>query len=208
MIKSFSSLKSSKVIVELGMGDGRLLEKLAKCDDNIHSDYYIGIEIDKQQYEEANRRINLVNIGLLNGSFEDIVPIFPDDCFDLVIAALPDPDFIDILKRQKWESFYKVVYSKLKNHGSFQLITELTDELLQPISNKVYYKWVEWLSTTFQSMGFVLLTKEEGAPLDYSTRCIDQFRGDPERIRMITLTFGKSILMNLNQDWLTSEHQL
>jgi len=32
MIKSFSFSKSSKVIVELGMGDGRLLEKLAKCD--------------------------------------------------------------------------------------------------------------------------------------------------------------------------------
>jgi cyclopropane fatty-acyl-phospholipid synthase-like methyltransferase len=197
MIKSFSS-KSSKVIVELGMGDGRLLEKLAKCGGNIHSNYYIGIELDKQQYKEASRRINLVNIGLLNGSFEDIVPMFPNDYFDLVIAVLPDPDFIDILKQHKWQLFYKVVYSKLKNHGSFQLITELTDELLQPISDKVYYKWVEWLSTTFQSMGFVLLTKEEGAPSDYSTRCLDQFRGDPERIRMITLTFGKSVVIKLN----------
>ncbi|HZC21486.1 MAG TPA: hypothetical protein VE223_07555, partial [Nitrososphaeraceae archaeon] len=67
MTKSFSSTPS-KVIVELGMGDGRLLEKLAKCDDNIRSTY-IGIELDKQQYENAKRRINFVNTILLNGSF-------------------------------------------------------------------------------------------------------------------------------------------
>src|SRR2546428_9984426 len=125
MIKSFNPSKSSKVIVELGMGDGRLLEKLAKRDSNVHSTYYVGIELDKQQYEDAKRRINLVNLRLFNGSFEDIVPTFSDECFDLVIAVLPDPDFIDKLKQQKWQSFYKVVYSKLKNHGSFQLITEL-----------------------------------------------------------------------------------
>ena len=190
MTKSFSSSTPSKVIVEIGMGDGQLLEKLAKCDDNIYSTY-IGIELDKQQYENAKRRINFVNTILLNGSFEDILPTFPDDFFDLVIAVLPDPDFIDNLQHWKWVSFYKVVYSKLKNHGLFQLITELTDELLQPISDKIYYDWVEYLSTTFQSIGFVLLTKEEGAPSDYSTRCIDQFRGDPERIRMITLNFEK-----------------
>jgi cyclopropane fatty-acyl-phospholipid synthase-like methyltransferase len=192
MTKSFSSSTPSKVIVEIGMGDGQLLEKLAKCDDNIHSTY-IGIELDKQQYENAKRRVNFVNTILLDGSFEDIFPTFPDDFFDLVIAVLPDPDFIDNLQQWKWESFYKVVYSKLKNHGLFQLITELTDELLQPIPDKVYYDWVEYLSTTFQSIGFVLLTKEEGAPSDYSTRCIDQFRGDPERIRMITLNFEKKI---------------
>jgi cyclopropane fatty-acyl-phospholipid synthase-like methyltransferase len=192
MTKSFSSSTPSKVIVEIGMGDGQLLEKLAKCDDNIYSTY-IGIELDKQQYENARRRINFVNTILLNGSFEDILPTFPDDFFDLVIAVLPDPDFIDNLQQWKWVSFYKVVYSKLKNHGLFQLITELTDELLQPISDKIYYDWVEYLSTTFQSIGFVLLTKEEGAPSDYSTRCIDQFRGDPERIRMITLNFEKRV---------------
>lgn len=192
MTKSFSSSTPSKVVVEIGMGDGRLLEKLVKCDGNIHSTY-IGIELDKQQYENAKRRINFVNTILLNGSFEDILPTFPDDFFDLVIAVLPDPDFIDNLQQWKWESFYKVVYSKLKNRGLFQLITELTDELLQPISDKIFYDWVEYLLTTFQSIGFVLLTKEEGAPSDYSTRCIDQFRGDPERIRMITLNFEKKI---------------
>lgn len=181
------------MIVELGSGDGRILEKLAKSDNNYHtnSHTYIGIELDSTQYKDSKRRISLDNVKLLNGSFEDIIPIFPDNYLDLVIAVLPDPNFIDKTKQYKWEPFYKTIYSKLKNNGSFQLVTEITDELFQPVSDEVYTKWVEWLSTTFQSMGFILAAKYAGAPLAYSSRCINQFRGDPERIRMVTMRFEK-----------------
>ena len=190
--KSFRSSESSKVVVELGTGDGHILEKLAKSNNNhANSSTYIGIELDRKQYEDSIRWINLNNVKLLNGSFEDIIPFFPDDYLDLVIAVLPDPDFIDKTKQYKWEPFYKAVYSKLKNNGSFQLVTEITDELFQPVSDEVYIRWIEWLLTTFQSIGFILVTKHDGAPLDYSSKCIDQFRGDPERIRMVTLHFEK-----------------
>jgi tRNA G46 methylase TrmB len=193
ILKSLCSSGSSHVIVELGSGDGCILEKLAKSDSDYHtnSHIYIGIELDSTQYEDSKRRISLKNVKLLNGSFEDIMPIFPDNYLDFVIAVLPDPNFIDMAKQRKWEPFYKTVYSKLKNNGSFQLVTEITDELFQPVSDEVYNKWVEWLSTTFQSMGFILATKYAGAPLAYSSRCINQFRGDPERIRMVTMHFEK-----------------
>ena len=183
-------ISSSKLIVELGMGDGRFLVNLAMHDNDVNSTY-IGIELDKQQYEDAKTHINLRNVQIINGSFEDLVPNFPDNSIDRFIAILPDPAFIDQLKQKKWESFYRVVYSKLKNYGSFQLVTELTDNLLQPISDKVYDKWVEWLTITFQSIGFELINKKEGAPSGYSTRCIDCFRGDPERIRLVTLDLIK-----------------
>ncbi len=193
IVKSLCSSESSHVIVELGSGDGRILENLAKSDNNYHtnSHLYIGIELDSTQYEDSKRRISLNNVKLLNGSFEDIIPIFPDNYLDLVIAVLPDPNFIDKTKQYKWEPLYKTIYSKLKNNGSFQLVTEITDELFQPVSDEVYNKWVEWLSTTFHSMGFLLATKYAGAPLAYSSRCINQFRGDPERIRMVTMHFEK-----------------
>ena len=192
--KSFRSSESSKVVVELGTGDGHILEKLAKSNNNhANSSTYIGIELDRKQYEDSIRRINLNNVKLLNGSFEDIIPFFPDDYLDLVIAVLPDPNFIDRTKQHKWEPFYKTLYSKLKNNGSFQLVTEITDELFQPVSDEVYIRWIEWLLTTFQSIGFILVTKHDGAPLDYSSKCIDQFRGDPERIRMVTLHFEKRL---------------
>jgi tRNA G46 methylase TrmB len=190
--KSFSSSESSKVIVELGTGDGHILEKLAKSDnDHNCSSTYIGIELDRTQYEDTKRRITLKNVKLLNASFEAIMPIFPDDYLDLVIAVLPDPNFIDKAKQYRWMTLYRAVYSKLRNNGSFQLVTEITDELFQPVSDEVYSKWVEWLSTTFQSIGFILVTKHDGPPSNYSSRCIDQFKGDPERIRMVTLHFEK-----------------
>ena len=191
MVKSFRLSDFPHVIVELGSGDGHILEKLAKSDHNTPPCTYIGIELDRQQYEDRKKRINLDNVKLLNGSFEDIIPIFPDSCLDLVIAVLPHPNFIDRTKQHKWEPFYKTLYSKLKNNGSFQLVTEITDELFQPVSDEIYAKWVKWLSTTFQSMGFLLVTKHAGAPLEYSSRYINQFRGDPERICMVTLHFEK-----------------
>ena len=109
---------SSKIIVELGIGDGRLLEELAKNDDS--DSLYIGIEKDEKQCESAKLRINHRNVRIINGAFEDILPRFPNDSLDRVIAVLPSPDFIDYDKYQIWKSFYSIVRLKLKNSGSFQ----------------------------------------------------------------------------------------
>ncbi len=92
----------SPTVVEIGMGDGRLLELLANNDcrvDRGRSITYIGIEIDKEQYECAKSRIKLGNVKLINGSFKDILPRFPDWSVDKIIAVLPDPTFIDPVKR-------------------------------------------------------------------------------------------------------------
>ena len=183
---------SPKVIVELGMGDGRLLKAISGNDHDKNS-FYIGIEVDKSQYEQAISQNKLVNVKLLNGSFEDILPAFSDNSLYRVISVLPDPKYIDQLKEQKWKYLYKIVYEKLENYGTLELVTEITDDLLQEVSDQVYNKWIEWLKYTFQSMGFQRVTSREGAPPEYSSRCIDQFRADPKRIRMVTLDLKKMI---------------
>ena len=183
---------SPKVIVEMGMGDGRLLKTISENDHDNNS-FYIGIEVDKSQYEQAISQIKLVNVKLLNGSFEDVLPAFSDNSLYRVISVLPDPKYIDQLKEQKWKYLYKIVYEKLKNYGTLELVTEITDDLLQEVSDQVYNKWIEWLKSTFQSMGFKRITSREGAPPEYSSRCIDQFRADPKRIRMVTLDLKKII---------------
>ncbi|HEX6252637.1 MAG TPA: methyltransferase domain-containing protein [Nitrososphaera sp.] len=185
---SFLSFFHPRLVVELGMGDGTLLETLAARDRN---SIYIGIELDNEQCLQARSRITLSNVIIMNRSFEDLVPTFQDESIDHFIAVLPDPAFIDEKRKEQWKPFYSSVYYKLKNGGRLQLVTELTDELLQPVSDDRYSAWADWIRSCFISLGFTLAGQQEGAPRQYMSRCIKQFSGDPERIRMITLDLLK-----------------
>jgi tRNA G46 methylase TrmB len=171
------------------MGDGRLLESLAKSDPQT---IYIGIELDGGQCAQAKSRLRLQNVFVMHGSFEDIVSRFPDNSIDGFIAVLPDPAFISDKKEAQWRPFYKTVHAKLKKPGAFRLVTEITDELLQPVSNDAFDLWTVWLVETFRSLGFKVADLREGVPAEYSSRCLDQFKGDPERIRMITIELAKA----------------
>ena len=190
---------NSSVIVELGMGEGELLKLMVdngfdiSLQANSQTVRYIGIELDKEAFGVAKSRIKDVyeNITLLNGSFEDILPNFPDNSIYQILAVLPDPLFIDKPYRRKWKIFYEIAYSKLKNGGMLRLVTEITNDLFEPVSDAAYKNWVDWLSQTFESLGFAILHRIDGAPPEYSSRCLTQFRGDPQRIRMVTLDLVK-----------------
>ena len=195
---SFALKRSSKVIVELGMGDGRLLKKLVdrrsdiKLNPNTLTPTYIGIEIDKTQFEVAEGHLKLnENVILLNASFEQVLPMLHDGSIDQILGVLPDPAFIDKPNQNRWHSFYEIVYSKLKTGGLLRLVTELTNDLLEPVPDQVYDNWVIWLSGVFRSIGFTILDCRARAPPEYSTRCLTQFMGDPERIRIVTLDLLK-----------------
>jgi tRNA G46 methylase TrmB len=195
---SFALKSSSKVIVEFGMGDGRLLKKLVDRGSDIKlktssaTFTYIGIEIDRKQFEVAEWHMKLdKNVILLNASFEEIIPMFPDGSIDQILDVLPDPAYIDRPNQNRWQPFYKIVYSKLKSGGLLRLVTEITDDLLEPVSDEVYHNWVHWLSGNFRSIGFRIWNRLDGAPHEYSTRCLTQFRGDAERIRIVTLDLVK-----------------
>jgi len=195
---SFALKRSSKVIVELGMGDGRLLKKLVdrrsdiKLNPNTLTPTYIGIEIDKTQFEVAEGHLKLnENVILLNASFEQVLPMLHDGSIDQILGVLPDPAFIDKPNQNRWHSFYEIVYSKLKTGGLLRLVTELTNDLLEPVPDQVYDNWVNWLSGVFRSIGFTILDCRDKTPPEYSTRCLTQFMGDPERIRIVTLDLLK-----------------
>jgi tRNA G46 methylase TrmB len=184
-----SSLFYSKVIVELGMGDGRLLEALATHNSN---SLCIGIEIDNTQCRLAKSRMSrLPNVVIMNCSFVDVVPTFMDESISQFIMVLPDPAYIDEKREDRWKPFYKTIYSKLKKGGTLRLVTELTDEILQPVGDDQYLRWTCWLKSSFRSLGFALTSHNEGSPREYFSSCLEQFRGDPQRIRMITLNLQK-----------------
>ncbi|HET7148636.1 MAG TPA: hypothetical protein VFI73_09085 [Candidatus Nitrosopolaris sp.] len=195
---SFALKSPSKVILEFGMDDGRLLKKLIEQDHDIKLDTntsnvtYIGIEIDRKKFEAAESLMkNEKNVILLHGSFEQILPMFPDRSIDQILDVLPDPAYIDRSNQDSWQSFYKIVYTKLKTTGLLRLVTEITDDLLEPVSDEVYNTWIKWLSQIFRSLGFTIRQSIDGSPAEYSSRCLTQFRGDAERIRMVTLDLVK-----------------
>lgn len=193
------SSESIKLIVELGMGDGRLLRKLLEADKeadrkaaNGKSRKYVGIELDRSNYERAKSLLkNYANVKLVNGSFEVLINDFLDCSIDEIISVLPDPKFIDIQSQDIWDKFYRIVNRKMSRHGRFLLVTELIDDLLQPVSDEAYNAWVHWIVYTFQNLGFILVKSNEGPPDEYESECLERFKGDPERIRLATFDFVK-----------------
>jgi tRNA G46 methylase TrmB len=191
MIKKFLNNipKNKKLVLELGIGDGNLIKSLSEKN---HGYYFIGIEIQEDYFIKAQYNIKSQNVMLLNCSFEDVLPLFEDESIYKIISVLPDPKYIDKNYRNEWEIFYKIVYKKLLKKGLFILITEITDELFQPVSNNYFYKEVDNLKQIFQSIGFNLLKNFEGYQENYMTSFLQTFNGDPKRIRIINFEFTKN----------------
>lgn len=182
--------KYEKVIVELGSGDGRLLKKLVG-DETSKNILAIGIELDTSQYEKSCDLIEKNNMHFINNSFEVLLPDFPDESIDSIISVLPAPRYIDSDFQELWVPFYQIVLKKLKETGSLILVTELTDDLFQPVSASDSVAWKYWLESVFISIGFKLKTID-GVPSNFSSQFLDQFKGDPERIKIVTLIMRKN----------------
>ena len=190
------SSKDPRIIVELGSGDGRLLKKLLEMDKEDIKDsngsVYIGIENNASTFNKAKSTLEgFSNVILLNGSFEVLIHDFSDSSIDKIIAVLPDPQFIDIQNQHRWKKFYHVVKNKLAVYGSIRIVTELTDDLLQPVSVQAYNVWVQWIIQTFQGLGYSLVRVLEGSPIDYESEYLERFKEDPKRIRIATFDFRK-----------------
>ena len=195
---SFSS-ESQKVIVELGMGNGRLLKKLLEVNKNTSQSVinekkpiYVGIEVNTSEYNKAKSLLqDFTNVILINGSFEQLINDFSDRSIDEIISVLPDPAFIDIKNQDQWQKFYRIMNRKMSTQGRFRLVTELIDDLLQPVSEEIYNIWLHWVINTFEDVGFYLERIIEGSPAEYESEYLERFKGDPERIRLATFDFIK-----------------
>jgi phospholipid N-methyltransferase len=181
--------KDKRLVLELGMGDGNLIKLLSEKEDQDY--YFIGIEKNESYFNKAKYSIKSQNVKILNTLFESVLPLFEDNSIYKVISVLPDPKYIDMNYKSNWEILYKIIYKKLVKQGKFILITEITDELLQPVSNNKFYKAVENLKQIFQSIGFIVVNAFEGYQENYITSFLQEFSGDPKRIRIINFEFTK-----------------
>ena len=180
--------KNKKLVVELGIGDGNLIKSLSEKN---HDYYFIGIEKQEEYFNKAKYNIKSSNVMLLNFPFEGILPLFEDNSIYKIISVLPDPKYIDKTYRYEWELFYKTIYKKLQKNGIFILITEITNELLEPVTDNYFYKEVNNLKQIFKLIGFILLKDFEGIQENYVSSYLQLFSGDPLRIRIINFEFIK-----------------
>jgi SAM-dependent methyltransferase len=183
--------KYETIVVELGSGDGRLLAELAH--NSIKSNVlFIGIEIETSEHLKACELPSNENILFINESYEVIVADFPDESVNTFISVLPHPKYVDQCLQNIWLPFYEIVLRKLKKLGLFILVTELTNDLFQPVSNSAYVVWKQWLQMIFSSIGFKIDLLRDGAPHDFSSRYLDQFSADHERIKLVTIIMTKA----------------
>jgi tRNA G46 methylase TrmB len=180
-----------KVVVELGMGDGQLLDKIIEYR-NSPNTCYVGIEIDAKQIQKAHHKLRGKNIYLINDSFEKVIPFFPNNYVDEFIFVLPAPNYIDKYMESRWTLLYQNVYKKLKEGGTLTIVTEIINDLLEPISDDEFSSWKNWLCSKFVTIGFTLKDIFDDSPSHYNSQFLDQFRGDKFRIKLITLILIKS----------------
>jgi tRNA G46 methylase TrmB len=186
----------SKIIIEIGSGDGRLLCNIANLYDR-NEVFLLGIEIDNAQYinscNKIKDKVKSKNIQFINEPFENILANFKDNSIDTVISVLPHPKYIDKNNQDVWIPIYKNILDKLKEYGYFILVTELIDEFLQPVSKIDYNLWRNWLLETFSMIGFrIFKVIDDDIPLYFTSHYLDKFRNDPERIKIISLLMTKN----------------
>lgn len=183
-----------KIVVELGIGDGQLLEKIVR-DRKSTDTCYVGIEIDANQMQFARDRLREKNVYLVNESFEKTVSCFPDKYVDEFIFVLPPPDYIDKDTESRWFPFYREIFNKLKDIGSLTMVTEIINDLLQPVTDSEFKMWKNWLINKFMSLGFIVKEFHDGSPKYFNSHYLEQFRGDTSRIRIVTLVLIKPHLV-------------
>ncbi len=184
--------KYDKLIVELGSGDGKLLYRLSNTEEEITA-FYLGIEIDASQYRKSclllpNGKSNLL---FVNSQFELVIDQLPDCSADEILSILPHPKYIDRENKRFWKPIYKTILHKIKKNGHLLLITEFTDELFSPVMYDEYMNWKEWIIEAFTDLGFYVENVIEGVPYNYTSKFIDLFSNDQERIKIVTIYLTK-----------------
>ena len=84
-----------------------------------------------------------------------------------------------------------LIHEKLKENGTLTLVTEVTNDLLEPVSNDEFRSWKTWLASIFVTFGFTLREVFNECPLHYRSHFLEQFRSDQLRIKIITLILEK-----------------
>jgi hypothetical protein len=71
------------------------------------------------------------------------------------------------------------------------MVTEIINDLLEPVTDYEFKLWKNWLINKFTSLGFIIKDTYDDSPRYFRSHYLEQFRGDSSRIKIVTLILLK-----------------
>lgn len=132
-------------VVDLGCGDGRLLERLQ----NEHACSSVGVELDDSQFVGAlNRGIATINADLDRGLVE-----IPDDSFDVAVLSQTLQQVRH--PRELLQEMMRIAHQALvvvPNFGYWRVRWEVVVRGRAPVTENLPYEWYETPNLHFMSL--------------------------------------------------------
>lgn len=146
LIKDDTMIDSRGVIIDVGCGNGRLTEFMAKDFNKV-----IGIDISGEMIKQAKERVKLPNVEFIETDGQTI-PV-TDNSVDIVFSYLV---FQHIKTKEMVEANFKEIYRVLKPYGLFKVLlrTDRPDNM---------YAW--WNGVSYDEQGIDELCKMTGFKL-------------------------------------------
>lgn len=146
---------STDSILEIGIGTGKLTEKIAK-----KSKLYYGIDISEEMLSLASERLkNIDNISLICANIVDFKIV---DFFDLIFSTLDTMNYI--LKSEDLIKSFENIYNSLKKDSLFIFDLNSENKLRNVLGNNsyiyeyenIFYTWQNFLDEEENIVDFVL----------------------------------------------------
>lgn len=139
--KKFISNGHSKNILDLGTGDGILIKTLFK--DNQLQNHIIVVDGSEKMLKKAERNLNyLTNVKYIQSSFQELTEKgLKPNYFDFIISSMA----IHHLELENKKSFFKMIYTLLRNRGYF-LNIDVTTSNTHKYTQWYLDLWSEWIN--------------------------------------------------------------
>lgn len=220
LLSDFSkNIKKNSEILDLGTGTG-ILGFLLIAKSNIKK--VIGIEVQKEIADMANRSIKLNNLEskfeIVNSNIKDLDKILPIDYYDAIVSNPPykqvdsgkvNENLIKLISRHEIEAslqdFIKVSFKMLKDKGTLYMVhraERLVDILSEMRLNKMEPKRIRFVYSNYESESKLVLIEavKNGKPFLKTEKPLYIYNNDGSYTNEVLKIYNKDLLESSNKN--------